>query len=368
MPSATSPRSPDASRVLVSAAALVVIIAGIKLASSLVVPLLLAAFLAMVTSPFVAWLRRHRVPAILAVLAALAVDLVALAGFAVALGQGLAGFERKIPVYVQSLDAMSASVSGWLQSKGLPAEAVGQAVAPDSAFAVVQSVIASFALLLKDIALVLLLLVFMLLEATGIGGKLRHALAPDDFARLEQIAHDVNRYLFVKLCASAATGVLCGAICVVVGVDFPIVWALTAFLLNFVPTVGSFVATVLPTGVALVQLGPGSAALVALGYIAVNSVIGNFVEPRVLGRTLGLSPLVVLLAMVLWGWLLGPAGAVLAVPLTTLVKIVADGVPALHGVAVALGPAAPRSEPRARPPEAARRRLPTEPRIADADA
>ena len=133
------------------------------------------------------------------------------------------------------------------------------------------------------------------------------------------------------------TGVLCGAWVAICGVDFPILWGLLAFFLNYIPTLGMFIATVPPVVVALIQLGPGSALLVLAGYLVLNFTLGNFVEPRVMGRALGLSPLVVILSMVFWGLLWGPVGALLAVPLTMVFKILLASTEDLRWAAVLLG-------------------------------
>jgi AI-2 transport protein TqsA len=335
------PRSDRFFRLLVGAAAAVVVLAGIKMARQLIVPTLLAAFIALVSAPIVLWLRSRRVPAGAAVAIALTIDLAAIALLGSVLAHSLVGFEDRVPEYAQQVDTAASAL-------GLR---LSEAVSATSLTVVARSVIASFAAVLSDLVLVLLVVTFMLLEVTGLRRKLESLIpAPENFERIHLIARDVNRYLAVKFVASAATGVLAGAICAIAGVDLPIVWGLLAFLLNFIPTIGSIIAAVPPTFLAIAQHGIGIALLVLVGYIAVNFTIGNFLEPRILGRTLGLSPLVVLLSMIVWGWLLGPVGAVLAVPLTTIIKIAADGVPELRWVGVILGPGppAPRDDPAAR--------------------
>jgi AI-2 transport protein TqsA len=156
---------------------------------------------------------------------------------------------------------------------------------------------------------------------------------------------------------SMTTGLLVGLWTLAVGLDFPLFWGLTAFLLNYVPTVGSLVAAVPAVALGLVQLGPGGALLVALGYIVINVTIGNLIEPQVMGRGLGLSPLVVLLSLLFWGWVWGPLGMLLSLPLTMVLKIMVENVPQLAWLAVLMGPAHDaRKEPRVRPGWWTRRR------------
>ncbi|MDP7389373.1 MAG: AI-2E family transporter, partial [Pseudomonadales bacterium] len=127
----------------------------------------------------------------------------------------------------------------------------------------------------------------------------------------------------------------------VLGVDFPLLWGLLAMLLNFIPTIGSIIAAVPPGMLAIVQAGPGTAVAVAFGFIMINMVMGNVLEPRFMGRGLGLSTLVVFLSLVLWGWLLGPIGMLLSVPLTMTAKIALEANPQTSWIAYLLGPPEP---------------------------
>jgi AI-2 transport protein TqsA len=133
--------------------------------------------------------------------------------------------------------------------------------------------------------------------------------------------------------------VLVGILCALMGVDFAVLWGLTAFLLNFIPNVGSILAAAPAVLVALVQLGAGPAAGLAAGYLAINMTMGNVIEPRLTGASLGLSPLVVIVSLIFWSWLWGPVGMLLSVPLTTVVKICLESREDLRPIAVLLGPA-----------------------------
>ncbi len=108
------------------------------------------------------------------------------------------------------------------------------------------------------------------------------------------------------------------------GIDFPLLWGLVVFLLNFVPNIGSILAAVPVILLALVQFGFVADAEVIILYLLVNNILGNFLEPKLMGRNLGLSTLVVFLSLVFWGWLLGPVGMFLSVPLTMTLKIIMD--------------------------------------------
>jgi predicted PurR-regulated permease PerM len=150
---------------------------------------------------------------------------------------------------------------------------------------------------------------------------------------------ELRRYLAVKTWISMLTGAALGLWVAAIGLDFAVFWGLVAFLLNYIPNLGSIIAAIPPTLLALVQLGPGPAVLVVLGYLVVNMALGNIVEPMVMGRRLGLSTLVVFLSLVFWGWLFGPVGMFLSVPLTMAVKITLESSREFRWVAILLGDA-----------------------------
>jgi predicted PurR-regulated permease PerM len=142
--------------------------------------------------------------------------------------------------------------------------------------------------------------------------------------RLEQIDQfllSVNNYLAIKTLVSIATGIVVSIMLWAFGLDFPILWGVLAFLLNFIPNIGSIIAAVPAISLAILQLGPAQAGFIGLGYLTINTVMGNVVEPKYLGKGLGLSALVVFLSLIFWGWLLGTVGMLLSVPLTMILKI-----------------------------------------------
>jgi len=131
----------------------------------------------------------------------------------------------------------------------------------------------------------------------------------------------------LKAVMSLLTGALAGLLCWLMNVPYAALWALLAFILNFIPTIGSAVAAVLPIVLSLLIHGPGPAAIVAIGYLIINVGVSNVIEPRFMGTGLGMSPLVVILSMIVWGWILGPVGMLLSVPLTVALKIGLEAVP-----------------------------------------
>jgi predicted PurR-regulated permease PerM len=196
--------------------------------------------------------------------------------------------------------------------------------------------------------LVLLVVGFLLFEGQGIHDKLAILITEamsDEDDLLAESSHEVQKYLIVKTLTSLSTGLLTGFWAAFLDLDFAILWGVLSFVLNFIPTIGSWIAVLPPFLLALVVGGPSMALALGVGFFIVNFTIGQVVEPRVMGQALGLSPTIVLLSMVIWGWLLGPVGAVVSVPLTMLLKIILTHSEDLQWVAFLLGPSPEHPEP-----------------------
>ncbi len=338
MPSARHPFA----GALVSAAALVVVVAGMQAAQSLLVPFLLAAFIAIICLPPLGWLRRQRLPSGAAIgLIALAL-LVAGGLIAAFVGASIADFSRNLPRYQASLQGWSGELIGWLAAHGVNAESLREHLDPALAMGMAGNLLAGFGNALANVFLIVLTVIFLLIEAVALPHKWRAmgAHAPDT-AHFERFVRSVNAYLAIKGWVSLATGALIALWLALLGVDYPLLWGLLAFLFNFVPNIGSIIAAVPAVLLALVQLGPGAALAAAAGYGMVNIVMGNVIEPRFMGRGVGLSTLVVFVSLVFWGWVLGPVGMLLSVPLTMIVKLALESSEETRWLAVLIGPDLP---------------------------
>jgi len=308
-----------------TAAAIVVLIAGMRAAADIVVPVLLALFLAFVSSPLVFRLSRTRMPYPLAVSVVLLLELAALGTLGVLMGSSVGRFEQRLPVYRSRLGELYRELADLLASQGvrLEPEGLGGGLDPGAVMDLIGTTLTGLGAVLGNMLLVVLVLAFSLFDAARVWRKVEAhfaGTAAGDHV-LTAISTEINRYLSVKSATSITTGALVGVWCAVLDVDFAVMWGLLAFLLNYIPTVGSLLAAIPPILVALVVHGPGSALAVMAGYLVVNISIGNVIEPRLMGRALGMSPVVVLLSIVVWGWVLGPVGALLSVPLTMILKI-----------------------------------------------
>ncbi len=317
-----------ASLALVVLASAVIVIAGLRAAQALVVPFMLALFLALIGAPGAAWLQRRRVPPAVAVLLVVVVMLGVLTVVGIVLGNSVNRFVVAIPQYQARIDSLVETLPDLLARFNLEVEETDLRgiVSPGSVMSWLGTGLKGLAALVSSTLMIALIVVFMLLEGVWFQTKLRVAFGADSdpVEQLSLVAAKIQRYLAVKTLISLATGVLVFTLTAIIGLDFALIWGFIAFLLNFIPTIGSLIAAVPAVLLALVQLGPGPALAVAIGYLVINVLFGNIVEPNVMGRTLGLSTLVVFLSLVFWGWVLGTVGMLLSVPLTMMIKIILE--------------------------------------------
>lgn len=305
---------------LLPAACFVVVAAGLSAAASLVVPLLLAGFIALLCHQPIAWLGRF-MPRGLAVGLMLLAIVCAWALLGALVGASVADFADNADGYQRRLQGLIDRMVELLAGMGVDLGAALDAVDPAALIPLTGKLLGALGDVLADIFLILLISLFILAEESSLVQRLRLALAGGDGRRLMEIGGRINRYMAIKAAVSLGTGAVVWLGLLALGVDYPLLWGTLAFLLNFVPNLGSIIAAVPAVLLALIQLGPLSALLAAGLYAAVNIVVGNVLEPRIMGRGLDLSPLVVLLSLVFWGWLLGPVGMLLSVPLTLALRI-----------------------------------------------
>lgn len=332
---------PGGGRGLLTVAALVVVVAGLRAIQALAIPLLIAVLLAILCAPAVSWLRRRRFPAAVAVVLVVVVLLAVLLAFGAVLGGSVKGFAGALPRYQERLDGLGDSVEAWLGAHGVAVGELelGKAIRPGVLLDLVGKGLVGLLSALSNTLLVVLTLLFILLEAAGLPAKLQAAFGRGgrvDLERLAKAAGEVQKYLGLKTVVSAVTGALLAVWLAVLGLDFALTWGFLAFLLNYIPSIGSIIAAVPAVMLALVQLGPAKAVLVAVGFVVVNMALGNIVEPHLMGRSLGMSTLAVFLSLLFWGWVWGPVGMFLSVPLTMVVKIALENSRDLRWVAVLL--------------------------------
>ena len=336
------PRTPRISATALSLGILAVIAVGfvLKVAQGVVVPLLIAWLLSYLLAPVVNFLvRRLRFPAVLAVACVVVLLLLLAWGTGIVIQQRLLGFAKAFPEYQVRLAGVLDHYSRLLD---LPAFAVKEADWTAQLGPAVLKTSRFFIGFISNAVLVLIFLVFMLLAKPFANDKLRAAL-PERADTLIGITNTISRqigaYLGALFVISLVTGLVVWGVLAWLGVEFAFTWGLLAFVLNFIPTLGSIIASIPPVLMALVQHAPNlwPAVGVAVALLIIQQTLGNFIAPKVYGDRLNLSPVVILLFLVFWGWLWGIVGALLAVPLAAAIQITLAQIPALAPLAVLMG-------------------------------
>ncbi|MCG8024538.1 MAG: AI-2E family transporter [Candidatus Thiodiazotropha endolucinida] len=329
------------SRFLLSMAAFVVVVAGMKAADTLLIPFLLSLFIAVISAPPLFFLKGKGVPGGLAMI--LVVGMIIVTGVLMAwlVGGSLDDFTNNLPKYQESLKLQSTNFVTWLSTLGveLNVQTITTYFNPAKAMAMAGKLMGGLGNVLTQAFLILITVIFMLLEANAFQAKLKnHAESPErSLARVKAITSSIKQYMVIKTSTSMLTGILIGVWLWILDIDYPVLWGVLAFLFNYVPNIGSIIAAVPAVLLALIQFGPQASLWTAVGYLVVNSLVGNVIEPRFMGKGLGLSPLIVFISLVFWGWILGPVGMFLSVPLTMTMKIVLDSNHDTRGLAAMLG-------------------------------
>lgn len=330
-------------RPLLAVAGILIVVFATRMAAPVVAPVCLAAVLAIAFEPITEWLARHGVPRWGAALVTTLAVLGVVGGIAVVMLQAAADVIDGLPGYGAALGELEAETSAWLTGHGLErvATSMGEVDASTRVQAMAEPVLWTTVDVLQTLILVVVTTAFIQIDAPGMRRAVKQRIKdPARAVRINGAVDEIQRYVIVKGILSAANGVLLGLWTAVWGIEGAVLWGVLAFALNFVPVVGSLIAAVPPVALGLITGGPEIALGVAAGYIAVNLIVDNVVEPRVMGRAVGLSPLVVLLAMLFWGFVLGPIGALLSVPLTVVIKTGLATSPGLRWVAELLDDAA----------------------------
>jgi predicted PurR-regulated permease PerM len=332
----------SALRTLAGLAATVVIVAGLRLGAPILVPVALAGFLAVLSQPLFQGLLRRGVPMPLAVGVSVLVLLAGVALFWLLLIGSLAELREVAPSYAQTLVERISYTDQWWKEKGISLRdwIPDRWRQPERVAELAGGAIRATA------TVVFLLLVFVLAESAVLPRKLGRL--PEgvraSLLRFADVSRELQRYLLVKTAMSAAIGIAAGCWLAFLRVDFAVLCGLIAFACHFVPNVGAILAAAPAMLIAFLQQDFSESLMVMAGYLVIGVVLGNLVEPALLGRSLGLSPLVVFLSLVVWGWLWGAIGMLLSVPMTMALRIVLGGSREWAWIAALLD-AAPRGSP-----------------------
>ena len=366
---------------LLVSAALIIIFAGLKAAQSLISPFLLAVFFALILTPPLRYLKKKGLPDTLAIITLS--GLVFLLGLGVVLifSNSLTRFAAKLPDYKEKVSVGYTNIDTWINDAADKMTALGESIAqlnpvvfedvptedsevesepmtvPDSPTApekeklslsnviqvntlisYVQTGVNTLLNIVTVSTLVLIMLVFMLMEAARLPGKIEEAFGGRDLSNesLQKIADDTWNYMKIKTIICFLTGVSTSIGLWFLGVEYALLWGLLMFFLNYIPSIGQVIASIPPVLLSLLDGGVSLAIWVTVWLIIVNTFWGIGIEPRYMGSGLGISSMIVLLSLIFWGWLLGPVGMFLSAPLTMVVKIVLQNDAKTRWIAVLL--------------------------------
>ena len=327
-------------KIVIMLGMLVIILSGIRVAADIIVPFILALFIAVVLNPVVQRMVKLRIPRVIAVSLLIVIIVMLMVLLLAYLGTSLNELARTLPQYRSSLVIPLKNLEPWLQRAGIgvSVDELVKYIDPNAAMTLVTNLLAQLSNAMSSIFLLLLTVVFMLLEVPQLPNKLKQMMSrpTEGMAAIQRAIDSVSHYLVLKTAISIVTGLVAWGMLAALDVRFAFVWGLLAFALNYIPNIGSVLAAIPPIAQVLVFSGLYDALVVFAGYLVINLVFGNILEPRIMGRGLGLSTLVVFLSLIFWGWLLGPVGMLLSVPLTIIVKIALEQTNGGQSIAVLL--------------------------------
>lgn len=335
-------QSHQSSTLLVTLASLVIVIAGLKVAAPLLAQFLMALFIAVVCTPSIRWMETKKIPRSLAIIIVLLLILAFVYLVVALVGDSIQSFSNNKDMYVQQLDAQLRALTNWMVSVGLPAESVEVATLMEKAdvMSLVTRVVGGLGVIFGDFFVIFLSVIFILAETTSFPSKFEKAFSnsQDKMVHVNNVLGKIRHYLAIKTAASLLTGALVSSLLFIIGVDYPFLWGMLAFLLNYIPNIGSIIAAIPALILALIQLGPIAMLWTAVSFFAVNNLVGNYLEPKFMGKMLGLSTFVVFMSLIFWGWIFGSVGMFLSVPLTMTIKIALETNDKSRWLGIMLGP------------------------------
>ncbi len=323
-------------RVLLSIACLVIIIAGMREASAIIVPFLLSIFIAIMCGLPFNWMRNRGVPSFIAIFIIIAVIVGMVFGMGAYIASSVDDFLQQLPLYQKRIHVLLVMIIKWLRHFRIyiSERMILQYFDPGSIMDMVANILSSLGSALTYAILIMFTVFFILIEASIFTKKVfMNNTSEKSLKTLDRILMSMEKYIALKTWISLATGLLVMVLLLTLEVNYAILWGVVAFLLNYIPNIGPFIAAIPPILLSLVDQGLGTASIVTIGFVIIKSIMGDILEPMVMGKGLSLSMLVVFLSLVFWGWVLGPVGMLLSVPLTMAIKISCESFPSTRWIA-----------------------------------
>jgi len=325
---------------LIVMASVVIILAGIKSASEIIVPFLLSLFLSIILSPLYNFFRKKNIPDGISLTFVIVMFIIILGLVAKLIGSSAQEFSSNIDFYEQQLSIYYKQIVSYSNTLGLelPINELSNLINTKQIMNLTSVIMQSMGSMFTNGFVILFTMIFMLLESRNFTEKVNYASGSENATiQINEIFSKIKGYMVLKALISLLTGLVVWISLLLIGTDYAFLWAVLAFMLNFIPNIGSIIAAVPAVLLTLVQFGITSALIVTSLYVVINVVVGSVLEPKIMGKGAGLSTLVVFLSLLFWGWLLGPVGMLLSIPLTIMAIIVLDANENTKWVATLLG-------------------------------
>ena len=327
--------------VLIGMAAFVILMAGIIYAKSVINPLLMAFFISSIFVQPIVWLKSRKVPHGVAIVLMIVLILAFYVGIFEMILASLALFLQDAPILEESLKEITSAAKLFIDKQGIGSTILdgSHAIAPSKVIQTTTIIFGHLREVLSSEITFIFLTVFLLAEIEAVFLKIKFLSKNSNLShdRLSSIGKSIRHYMSIKTFTSLATGILVGICLSLIGMDYPILWGLLAFLLNYIPTIGSIMAAIPAVVISYIQLGMPNTYWTIGVFVVVNLVIGSVLEPRIMGKGLGLSTFIVFFSLIFWGMILGPVGMFLSIPITMTLKIILENFPETKWVAIILG-------------------------------
>lgn len=311
-------------RLFLTVAGAIAVLAGMRIAAPVIGPIAIALLITIAWSPGSNWLRRRGWPPTVAALTGIVIAIVAVLLFFALVWSSLVDLQAKLPEYQPRAEAIRQAIASRLEALPIDLTRIpsSEAFQPGAILGYALGLVRRLTEAAGNITILLLLMAFMMIEAVRYPEKLHDSFAAsaDALHRADRFGASMRSYVVISSTFGLIAAVVNTILLLALGVDFAVLWGVISFLLSFVPNVGFLLALVPPTMLALVQYGFARAGMVVAGFVVINFLVDTIVKPRFVGESLDLAPIVVVISLIFWGWLLGPLGALLAVPLSIAAK------------------------------------------------
>lgn len=326
---------------IVNIAAFIIVVTGIMYANTFVTSLLMALFISIIVSQPILWLQKKKIPQGVSIFLVFLITIIFMLAFGGVIANSFASFSENAPAYEGNLNQLSKNASQFLQNLGFDTsfENLKHIADPAKIMGFTAGALGEFGSLMGNSLTIFFLTLFLLLEIDSISIKVKAIFngPANSLMYLIKISENIRHYLSIKTATSLITGLIIWIALSILGLDYAIIWAIIAFLLNYIPNIGSIIAAVPAVLFSLIQMGVHGFLWTAIVFVAANMIIGNVVEPKMMGKGLGLSTFIVFLSLLFWGFILGTVGMFLSVPLTMAIKIAMEQKQSSKWFAIVLG-------------------------------